>query len=87
MAAGLAEEPHRECRTICLPISEDEYRQIVGDRQLFRQWLSKAAAERPELFPEIISDGFQLKDRRLSAKRNLWLLCSGTIQSGGHNSP
>lgn len=73
MAAGLAEEPHRECRTICLPISEDEYRQIVGDPQLYRQWLSKAAAERPELFPEIISDGFQLKDRRLSAKRNLWL--------------
>ena len=37
MAAGLAEEPHRECRTICLPISEDEYRQIVGDPQWFRQ--------------------------------------------------
>ena len=23
MAAGLAEKPHRECRTICLPVSED----------------------------------------------------------------
>ena len=73
MAAGLAEKPHRECRTICLPISEDEYRRIVDDSVLFRQWIERTLAELPELFPETISGGFHLKDRRMSAKLDVML--------------
>lgn len=73
MAAGLAEKPHRESRTICLPVSEDEYRRIVDAPEQFRRWIENARAEMPELFPEKISDGFQLKDCRRSTKLGLKL--------------
>lgn len=85
MAAGLAEKPHRECRTICLPVSEDEYRRIVDDSVLFRQWIENTLAKSPELFPETISGGFHLKDRRMSAKLDVILrrieLCDATSWS------
>ena len=73
MAAGLADGPHRVSRTICLPIPEDEYRRIVDQPQPFREWLTQSVREMPELFPEIISEGFQLKDRRRSSKVDVWL--------------
>lgn len=55
MATGLAEKPRRECRTICLPVFEDEYRRIVDDAQQFRTWMEGSWAEWPELFPEDFS--------------------------------
>ncbi len=71
MAAGLAEGPRRESRTICLPIDEEEYRRIVETPVAFRAWVERSIAEMPELFPEWICDGFELKDRRRSKKQNL----------------
>ena len=54
MAAGLAERPHRECRTICLPISAEENGQIVDHAGSVRLWIENAVADMPELFPETI---------------------------------
>jgi len=71
MAAGLAEGPHRESRTMCLPVDEEEYRRIVETPKAFRDWLEQAIADMPELFPERIREGFELKDHRRSKKRDL----------------
>jgi hypothetical protein len=73
MAEGTAVERPRTCRTICVPIAEEQYVNIVDDPQVFRRWIEELAEQMPELFPENISQGFQFKDRRCSKKLQLWI--------------
>ena len=68
MAKGIATRSSRGHRTICVPISEELYPQIVNDPQEFRRTLDERFREMPELFPENFAAGYQLKDGRMSAK-------------------
>lgn len=68
MAKGIATRSSRGHRTICVPISEELYPQIVNDPQEFRRTLDERFREMPELFPENFAAGYQLKDGRMSVK-------------------
>lgn len=59
------------CRTICLPITEELYAEIIADPKLFRQWLDRSFQQIPEVFPERFAQGYGMKDRRASGKQNL----------------
>lgn len=59
------------CRTICLPITEEEYEEIIGDPAKFRQWLEQTHQQSPELFPDAFAQGFQMHSQRLSTKQQL----------------
>lgn len=63
----------RSCSTICLPVDEGAYRDIVDDPRRFRDWLDTAFRDCPELFPRAFADGYRLKDARTSAKLGLRL--------------
>jgi hypothetical protein len=63
----------RCCSTICLPVDQDSYQQVVDDPARFRAWLDRAFRDSPELFPEAFSKGYRLKDGRVSAKTGLRL--------------
>jgi len=71
MANGLAAEAFGSIRTICLPIGEEEYRQIIDDGARFRRVVDRCYERMPELFPEGFAEGYELKDRRESAKTGL----------------
>jgi hypothetical protein len=74
MADGSANHsPSRGSRSICLPIMEEQYQDVVEDPQKFRAWLMECYAEFPELFPEGFDGRFQMKDSRVSRKANLRL--------------
>jgi hypothetical protein len=85
MAEPTATRASRGHRTICLPIAEEIYRQIVADPGPFRHALDEAFRRRPELFPAGFAHGYQLKDDRRSAKQGLRirriLLKDGTAYS------
>lgn len=68
MAEGSAVEPSRGIRTICLAVCEEEYQEIVDDPSRFRRLLDSCYQGRPELFPEGFSQGYELKDGRVSEK-------------------
>ena len=68
MASMPTGQSDRGNRTICLPISESEYNQFVQDAQQFREWLNQQFEANPELFPELFSSGFSMKDSRTSEK-------------------
>ncbi len=70
MAPSLATESPRGHRTICLPIPEPTYRQIIDDPQAFRRTLDDAFQRMPELFPHNFL-GYQLMGHRVSAKQGL----------------
>lgn len=73
MADGLAKRsPTRDIRTICLPCREEDYDAIVSQPQQFRLWLNESFARYPELFPEGFTHKFELVDRRVSKKLQLW---------------
>jgi hypothetical protein len=61
----------RGCSTICLPICKELYDRIIDSPLLFRRWLDQAFHDLPELFPKAFSQGYTLKDSRLSTKRGL----------------
>jgi hypothetical protein len=63
----------RSCSTICLPISNDVYRDLIDDPRRFREWLDSTFRAHPELFPTAFAQGYRLKDDRSSAKINLRL--------------
>lgn len=63
----------RQSCTICLPISEDEYRQLMDSWPKFRAWLEQSCRAVPELFPEGFAEGFGQKDSRRSKKTALRL--------------
>ena len=71
MAEGSAVKPSRGIRTMCLPICEEEYRQIVDDPPQFRHFLDCCYQQMPELFPGGFSQGYELKDGRVSEKSAL----------------
>jgi hypothetical protein len=68
MAKGSATRSSRGHRTICVPISEEAYSQIINDPQQFRPTLDECFRQMPELFPKNFAAGYQLKDDRRSAK-------------------
>ena len=71
MANGLATALHRRNRTICVPVAEDEYEQVIDDPREFRRLLDRCYHQMPELFPEGFSQGYKLKDGRVSIKANV----------------
>jgi hypothetical protein len=72
MAASSQRQPRR-CSTICLPIDQELYREIIGSPDRFRQTLDQFHQEMPELFPQAFADGYTLKDSRFPAKLGLRL--------------
>jgi hypothetical protein len=57
--------------TICLPIRKDLYDRIIDSPQQFRLWLDQSFHDLPELFPKAFTQGYTLKDSRVSIKRGL----------------
>jgi hypothetical protein len=68
MARMPTRKPDRCNRTICLPIDEPLYGEVMSDVTLFRQWLAGQYELYPELFPDRFAGGFSMKDRRTSAR-------------------
>ena len=71
MAQEIATRSSRGHRTLCVPISEETYSQIVNDPQQFRRTLDECFRKMPELFPKNFAAGYQLKDDRRSAKQDV----------------
>src|SRR5262245_22622223 len=63
----------RRCSTICLPVDQESYAQVVGDPERFRSWLDASFRLCPELFPKGFASGYALKDGRTSAKTGIRL--------------
>jgi hypothetical protein len=53
-------EPGKASQRICIPISREEYAEIVEDQRRFRDRLDGLMKDYPELFPAEISQGYQL---------------------------
>lgn len=70
MAGNLATRSSRGHRTICLPIPEETYRQIIDDPRLFRRSLDDCFQRMPELFPRNFQ-GYQLMGHRVSVKQGV----------------
>lgn len=81
MAEG-SRASRRQCSTICLPITEDEYRQIMDSWPKVRDWLDRGYQEMPELFPEGFDKGYGQKDSRVPKRLSLrlWRI---TLNSNG----
>lgn len=73
MAEGSATRPSRLIRTICLPVSEEEYQRVVDNPAECRGFLAGCYANMPELFPEGFEDGYEMKDSYWSKKMQLRL--------------
>ncbi len=58
----------RHDRTICMYFCQKTYEAVVNDSAEFRNVLTKSALSNPEVFPEKIMEGFELKDMRHSIK-------------------
>jgi len=61
----------RGCSTICLPIDQQRYQQIIDSPQQFRHTLDQFYRDMPELFPKDMAWGYTLKDDRVSARLGL----------------
>ena len=85
MADGTAARSSRGHRTLCLPIPEGVYRQVVHDPGEFRRTLDDSFRRIPEVFPAGFARGYELKDDRVSVKQGLpirrILLKDGTAYS------
>ena len=66
-------QPRRGTRTICLPIEERRYQEIVTNPAAFRAALDEQLRLNPELLPPGMAQGYQLKDSRWSKKLSLML--------------
>ena len=71
MTNGNATRSSRGQRTICVPISEERYLQIINDPREFRRTLDELFRQMPELFTANFAEGYQLKDDRRSAKQGV----------------
>jgi len=71
MAGMPTQKPDRCYRTICLPIDEPHYSEIVSDAGRFREWLTEQFELHPELFPELFARGFSMNDRRVSSRTGI----------------
>jgi len=63
----------RGCSTICLPIDQQRYQQIIDSPQQFRHTLDQFYRDMRELFPKDMAWGYTLKDDRVSARLGLRL--------------
>src|SRR3954452_3017632 len=79
MAEGLATRSSRGHRTICLPIAEVAYLQVVNDPVALRRWIDDCFQKAPELFPANLAQGYQVKDCRRSVKQGI---CVGSAAMG-----
>lgn len=57
--------------TICLPNSEEKYEKMINYPDQFREFLDGNYERFPELFPVRFSEGYQLKDQRMSLKTGI----------------
>ncbi len=55
-------------RTICIHFCQETYETMVNDASQFRSHIDEAIQKHPELFPDDIQSGYELKDNRLSVK-------------------
>ena len=55
-------QPVRGQKTICIPCSLQQYEQVVGDPERFRNFLDRHVEATPELFPAAIRRGYRMKD-------------------------
>ena len=72
------------CSTICLPIGQDDYLDLIDSPAKFRRWLDQVFRKAPELFPDAFAQGYTLKDCKPSAKLGLPLRrirCTATHQA------
>ena len=61
-------QPVRGQKTICIPCSQQQYEQVVGDPERFREFLDRHIKTTPELFPAEIRRGYRMKDLYTSRK-------------------
>ena len=72
MTTGTAGKPsQRDKCTIILPMSQEEYEQIVHKPMQFRAWLDKNYRLHPEIFPATFTGKYTLHDHKTSAKTGL----------------
>ena len=55
-------------KRITLPITMEQYQEIVGDHRAYREWVDEMIVQYPELFPKEIVGGYSLHDERASEK-------------------
>ena len=67
-AADPSTPPVRGQKTICIPCSPEQYHQVVGDPERFRNFLDRHIEATPELFPAEIRRGYRMKDAYRSRK-------------------
>jgi hypothetical protein len=59
-------------KSICLPVaSEEEYKTIITENNLFRQHLIQILEKSPEIFPIEMKKGFSFHDWVISSKQQL----------------
>src|SRR5215468_3314876 len=59
---------------ICLPFeSEEQYSKCVDNHRMFRTYLDRQIAARPELFPQAVSASYNFHDKYQSRKLKLTL--------------
>ena len=64
--------PIRGDKSICLPVaSEEKYKTIITDNNLFRQYLIQVVEKYPEIFPIGMKKGFSFHDWVISSKQQL----------------
>ena len=66
--AERSSKPVRGQKTICIPCSQQQYEQAVGDPQEFRRLLNQQIEATPDLFPPEIRRGYRMKDLYRSRK-------------------
>ena len=55
-------------KRITLPLSIEQYQEIIRDHRAYREWVDEMIAQYPKLFPKEIVDGYTLHDERASEK-------------------
>lgn len=64
----LSSQP-RGHKTICVPLDESGYREIVDDPLLYRSYVDGIYANHPELFPQAMNQGYKLHGKLPGSKK------------------
>ncbi|MEM7375639.1 MAG: hypothetical protein AAF587_44010 [Bacteroidota bacterium] len=56
-------------KTICIPVGESEYKEIVDEAWLYRKWVDDIYGKHPELFPQEMDGGYKLHDKLPESKK------------------
>ena len=62
--------PSKGRQRICVPVDQETYQQVVGDKKAFRQFLERLITDYPTLFPASIKAGYRL-DGFVSASKKM----------------